>query len=157
MLQRHSRHRCVLGPCHTGDSVAGDNSVNDSEYIASSEGFHTVDSLRKVSCRQNYCRPSSLVARRQGNLLETAEPRSCVWAGDKSPTTLSPVWKGLPALFARKFHRPATRRSTAMSCSAEQGCKWRTAWRHAHTPPRLSSSMSYGFTVQVGLYFNLRP
>jgi hypothetical protein len=56
-----------LGPLHTGDSVAGDKSTSDSEYIASNEGFRTVDFLRKVSRRENYCRLSSLVARRQGD------------------------------------------------------------------------------------------
>jgi hypothetical protein len=32
----------------TGDGVAGDWSASDREYMASNEGFHTVDCLRKV-------------------------------------------------------------------------------------------------------------
>lgn len=47
------------------------------EYTVSNEGFHTVNSLCRVSCRQNYCRRSSLVARRQSDLRKTEEQHSC--------------------------------------------------------------------------------
>ena len=57
--------KLTLCPFHTGDRVAGEWSASDREYMASSEDFHTVDHLRKVSRRQNHCRLSSIVARRQ--------------------------------------------------------------------------------------------
>ena len=45
-----------LGPFHMDNSVASNRSVSDREYVASSEGCHMVDCLRKESHRQKNCR-----------------------------------------------------------------------------------------------------
>jgi hypothetical protein len=60
------------GPFHTGVR----------EYMASNEGLHMFDRLRKVSRRQNYCRYPSPVARNRYYVdwMETVEPRSRMWA-----------------------------------------------------------------------------
>ena len=50
------RNSAPLGPFHMGVIVAGDWPASDRECMASSEGFHKVDCLRKVSSQQNDCR-----------------------------------------------------------------------------------------------------
>jgi hypothetical protein len=50
------QYRDCKTPLNMGDSVAVVVSTSDREYTSNNEGFHTVDSMSKVSRRQNYGR-----------------------------------------------------------------------------------------------------